>query len=198
MSDQLTLEQIKQDIASAKAALRQAGVPTKTISSISAKAMKTGRKVTGAHATNRDKRWEISVDHPQYGSEIDCHMTFVKLCAQIFCFDNAPECPRELRDRLVQVYNFPIQPNSFRDSLLLEHFDFNDLVREGLSPTHGHSSFHIGHEDPTLVPKHQPGNINWRTYRSNLIQGNMTLRESRIYFVKLIARYFELGEQDIH
>lgn len=59
---------------------------------------------------------------------------------------------------------------------------------------HGHSSFHIGHEDPTRKPKHTPDNIGWRTFRSNLIQGNMTLRQARIYFVKLIGRYFELGE----
>ena len=81
---------------------------------------------------------------------------------------------------------------------MLETFDFGDLAREGLEPVHGHSSFHMGHEDPTQAPKHTPSNINWRTMRSNLIQGNMTLREARIYFVKLIARYFELGELEIH
>ena len=90
-----------------------------------------------------------------------------------------------------------IEPDTYLDSLLLERFDFHDLLAEGLTPVHGHSSFHLGHEDPTVQPRHQPANTGWRTHRSNLIQGNMTLREARIYFLKLIGRYFELGEIDI-
>ena len=43
-----------------------------------------------------------------------------------------------------------------------------------------------------------PENISWRTMRSNLIQGDMTLRESRTKFVELIGRYFDLGEVTIH
>ena len=81
--------------------------------------------------------------------------------------------------------------------MLLERFNFQDLIAEGLNPVHGYSSFHIGHEDPSIQPKHKPTNISWRTARSNLIQGNMTLRESRIYFIKLIGRYLELGELDV-
>jgi hypothetical protein len=57
--------------------------------------------------------------------------------------------------------------------------------------------YHIGHQDPTLHPRHVPANVAWRTSRSNLIQGNMTLRQARIYLLKLIGRYFELGELDI-
>jgi hypothetical protein len=191
------------------AALRAAGLHSKTVSSIKTKALRTGRKVTGEYATNRDPRWSLDPGHPQYGTEIDCKIIFVKLAAQIFCFDNAPGMPTELtrvsqeikdlgpdlKDICEERYlGHQIRSGTFRDSLLLERFDFNDLVAEGLNPVHGHSSFHIGHEDPTLKPKHRPDNVGWRTYRSNLIQGNMTLRQSRIYFVKLIGRYFELGE----
>ena len=191
------------------AALRAAGLHSKTVSSIKTKALRTGRKVTGEYATNRDPRWSLDPGHPQYGTETDCKIIFVKLAAQIFCFDNAPEVPtkltrvsQEIKDlgpdlkRICEEHylGHQIQSGTFRDSLLLERFDFNDLVAEGLNPVHGHSSFHIGHEDPTLKPKHRPDNVGWRTYRSNLIQGNMTLRQSRIYFVKLIGRYFELGE----
>jgi hypothetical protein len=58
--------------------------------------------------------------------------------------------------------------------------------------------FHIGHDDPTAIPKHTPTNISLRTLRSNLIQGNMTLTEARTKLVELIGRYFELGEVTIH
>jgi hypothetical protein len=190
------------------AALRAAGVPSKTVAAIRTKALLTGRKLTGEFATNRDRRWELDPKHPQYGTEIDCRTIFIKLAAQIFCFDNAPPLPatlsrvpkviKELAPHLSSIceayLGHPVAPGTYCDALLLERFDFKDLVAEGLDPVHGHSSFHIGHEDPTQKPKHTPANVGWRTYRSNLIQGNMTLRQARIYFVKLIGRYFELGE----
>jgi hypothetical protein len=191
------LEEVEEHIRAVRAALRVAGVPNNTIGSIQTKAYRTGRKTTGEFATNRETRWSIATTHPQYGTEHDCKVIFVKLCAQIFCFDNAPELPTELRAILEQYLDHSIAPNTYRDKLLLERFDFNDLVEEGLNPTHGHSSFHIGHEDPTLIPKHQANNIGWRTLRSNMIQGEMTLRQTRVYFLKLIGRYFELEELDI-
>lgn len=203
------LADIEMHVDAMAAALRAAGVPSKIVSAIRTKALLTGRKVTGAFATNRDPRWELDINHPQYGTETDCKIIFIKLAAQIFCFDNAPAVPTTLTRVSNEVkalgpnlkaiceqhyLGHPIAPNSYHDALLLERFDFNDLVAEGLNPTHGHSSFHIGHEDPTKKPKHTPNNVGWRTFRSNLIQGNMTLRQARIYFVKLIGRYFELGE----
>jgi len=191
------LQDVENHARNVRRALRAAGVPSRVVAAIQTKSYRTGRKVTGEHATNRALRWSLDNTHPQYGSEYDCKVIFVKLCAQIFCFDNAPELHDPLRSALQLYLDEPIASNTYRDKLLLERFDFNDLVAEGLNPVHGHSSFHIGHEDPTLKPKHAPNNIGWRTYRSNLIQGNMKLREARIYFLKLIGRYFELGEIDI-
>lgn len=195
----LTIPEVDADRARVKAALRAAGISPNVLQAIETRALRTGRKITGVHATNRDPRWTRTIDHPQYGTELDCKIIAVKLFALIFCFDNAPALDDPLRSRLEQAYlGHSIVPGSHRDSLLLEQFDFADLAQEGLEPVHGHSSFHMGHEDPTITPKHKPENITWRTMRSNLIQGNMTLREARIYFIKLIARYFELGELDIH
>jgi len=191
------MAQVEAHTIGVRNALRIAGVPQKVLAAIQTRAYRTGRKVTGEHATNRDPRWKLKTTHPQYGTEHDCKVIFVKLCAQIFCFDNAPDLDGALRNDLQQYLDEPIVTNTYRDKLLLERFDFKDLVTEGLSPVHGHSSFHLGHEDPTLKPKHTPDNIGWRTHRSNLIQGDMTLREARIYFLKLIGRYFELGEIDI-
>lgn len=195
----LALAQIQADLKAVSSALAAAGVPAKTINAIKTRALRTGRKQGGEHATNRDSRWTLAPTHPQFGTEADCKAIFVRLCAQIFCFDNAPALPDPLKGHLEAHYmdGSPIAPGSHRDSLLLERFNFDEFLAEGLTPVHGHSLFHMGHEDPTLKPKHQPHNIAWRTFRSNLIQGNMTLRESRVYFVKLISRYFELGEIDI-
>lgn len=208
MALQYTTEQISVHFAAMAAALRAAGIPSSVVGAIRTKALLTGRKVTGNFQTNRDPRWTLAQDHPQYATEIDCRVIFIKLAAQIFCFDNAPPLPSqlsrvpedvkalapELNEICENYLGHEIKPNSFCDSLLLERFNFNDMVAEGLNPVHGHSSFHIGHENPSIKPKHTPGNVGWRTERSNLIQGDMTLRQSRIYFVKLIGRYFDLGE----
>lgn len=198
MPDYPDLDQVNDHMTTMRKILRDVGVPVTTINAIATRSLRTGRKTTGPYATNRDPRWSRAVDHPQYGTERDCKVIFVKLAAQIFCFDNAPSLPDDLRQMLEQNYlGHPIAAGAYRDKLLLERFDFVELVKEGLKPTHGHSGFHMGHEDPSLKPKHTPDNVGWRSYRSNLIQGNMTLREARIYFLKLIGRYFELGEIEI-
>ena len=140
------------------AALRGAGVHSNVVSAIRTKALLTAKKIGGAHATNREKRWLVSPDHPQYGTELGCHIIFVKLAAQIFCFDNAPPIPTTLsrvpasvkalgpglKDLLEHSYaGHEIRPDTFRNSLLLERFDFNDLVAEGLKS--GARSFELSH-----------------------------------------------------
>lgn len=113
-------------------------------------------------------------------------------------FSNPPHIADEARTILEEKYfGRQLIAGTFRDSLLLETLDYEVFLQEAMNPNHGHSNFHLGHLDPGLMPKHVPDNIFWRTHRSNLIQGNMTLRAARIYILKLIGRYFELGEIDI-
>jgi hypothetical protein len=75
-----------------------------------------------------------------------------------------------------------ISPGLYQDALLLEKLDYHKLRDDCLAPVPGHAIYHIGHQDPTRPrsPKHVPDNIAWRTARSNLIQGNLTLREARV------------------
>ncbi len=39
---------------------------------------------------------------------------------------------------------------------------------------------------------HTARNTAWRTHRSNLIQGNMTLRQARAEFLMIMGRYFKI------
>ena len=191
------LPQVRTDCTSVKKLLRALDIPTKLINSIGTKALRTGRKITGEHKTNRDSRWVVATTNPQYASELDSRLIFLKLCAMMFEFIHAPRLDGELRTLLESYLGKPIKRGRYKDALLLEALDYRTMRDDALTPTHGASVYHIGHEDPTLTPRHVPGNISWRTSRSNLIQGNMTLRQSRIYLLKLIGRYFELGELDI-
>ena len=191
------LEQVRLDFKAAKKALRDAGVPPKLIRSIETKALRTGRKVTGEHATNRQSRWAINPANPQYASERDARIIFVILSAMIFEFQNAPALTEDVRGLFEPYLGKTITPGAYQDALLLEKLDYHKLRDDALAPQHGYGVYHIGHQDPTRSPRHVPDNVAWRTSRSNLIQGNMTLREARIYLIKLIGRYFELGELDI-
>ena len=191
------LERVRLDFKTAKKALRAGGVPAKVITSIETKALRTGRKQTGEHATNRQNRWAINPASPQYASESDARVIFIILCAMMFEFDNAPTLTAEARTLFESYLGKTIISGAYRDALLLETLDYHKLRDDALAPHHGYGVYHIGHQDPTQTPRHVPDNVAWRSSRSNLIQGNMTLREARIYLIKLIGRYFELGELDI-
>lgn len=200
----MTLQRINHDLRELKKILRENRFPSNLISAIETRALRSGRRQTGVFRSNRQSRWTlIHADpvhgtDPQYGTEEDCKTILIKLLLTTLEFKNAPEINDSRIVELSEQYlNKPLEPGNFRDSLLLEFLDFQTLREEADNPTHGYSEFHIGHLDPTIVPKHVPDNITWRTLRSNLIQGNMTLREAKIYIIKLIARYFELGEIEI-
>jgi len=189
------LSEVSRDRAAIKKEFRKLGVPQKLLQNVSTRALRSGRRQTGEFQSNRTSRWLLSPNDPQYGSEIDCQTIEIRLLAMSLQFDNAPIPSPEIKSLLETRYlGETISPGSYRDSFLLERMNFKEFILEITDPVHGSSNYHIGHEDPTLIPKHVPSNISWRSHRSNLIQGNMTLRDARIYFVKLIARYFELGE----
>jgi hypothetical protein len=189
------LEEVNADLKIVRKAFRGAEIPSKLLTNVSTRALRSGRRLTGEFQSNRNSRWTLKPNDPQYGSELDCKIIELRLLSMILQFDNAPHIEASVRKLLEKKYlGEEIISASYRDSLLLERMDFNRFLLEATTPVHGVSNFHLGHENPSLVPKHIPGNISWRSHRSNLIQGNMTLRDSRIYFVRLIARYFELGE----
>jgi hypothetical protein len=190
-----TLEEVDQHRQRIKKELNTLGFSPTLLTSISTRALRSGRRQTGKFQSNRNPRWTLNVLDPQFGTELNCKIIEIRLLAMALQFDNAPVPPADIKLLLEQSYlGEDISPGTYRDSLLLERMDFVRFDAEANAGTHGSSNFHLGHEDPTLTPKHVPGNISWRSHRSNLIQGDMTLREARIYFVRLIARYFELGE----
>jgi len=200
----MNLDQLNSDIKKLKRILKNNGFPQKLISAIETRALRSGRRQTGVFKSNRQSRWTLIHDHPdfgtdpQYGKEEDCKTILIILLLTTLEFKNAPQIDDPLIKELGKRYlGRTLEKDSYRDKLLLEFLDFQQLRAEAEEPTHGRSEFHIGHDNPKLVPKHTPENVAWRTLRSNLIQGDMTLREARIYIVKLIARYFELGEIEI-
>lgn len=200
----MSLEQVNLDLPRLKRVLLANGFGRRLVASIETRALRSGRRLTGVFRSNRHSRWELIFNHPdhgtdpQYGTEEDCKQILIILLLGTLEFRNAPIVTNPVISELSERYlGRALIPGSYRDSLLLEYLDFEILRSESENPVHGRSSFHIGHQDPNAIPKHSPNNVAWRTLRSNLIQGDMTLREARIYIIKLIGRYFELGELNI-
>jgi len=192
------VKKVNADIKIVKKAFKDAGVPKAIVSAVETRALRSGRRQTGEFKSNRASRWKLKSNDPQYGSELDCKIIFLRLLGMVLAFAKAPIIAPDVIDLLSMNYvGLPVNSGTYRDALLLEVLDYEEFKQEAQAPKHGHSAFHIGHQDPTAVPKHVPDNIFWRTHRSNLIQGDMTLRQARIYIIKLIARYFELGELPI-
>lgn len=192
-----SLAALDNEIKLVKNGLRAAGLPSNLLKAIEIRALKTGRKLTGEFRTNREPRWTVARHHPQYGTETDCKLILLRLYATMLEFEGAPQADGSTIALLEHRLGRPLEPNSFRDELLLETMSYTALVYEVEHPRPGISSLHIGHRDPTKVPKHTPDNVEWRTERSNLIQGSLTLSEARMYLVRMIARYFDLGEVEI-
>jgi hypothetical protein len=191
------LQQLDTDLRAARKALRAIGIPTSLITGITTRAQKSGRRTTGEFRSNRDSRWTLRKADPQYGTEHDCKLIELRLIATLLEFEGAPSIDGATQTMLESRLGRSLQKDGFRDELTLEKLSYDEIAAEAQSPRQGWSGFHIGHRDAAQKPKHTPDNVEWRTERSNLIQGNLTLAEARTKFVELIARYFELGEVTI-
>jgi hypothetical protein len=192
-----TLEQVRKDMKAVKKGLREAGIHQKLIAAIETRALRTGRRTTGEFPSNRHTRWTRKLADPQHGTELDCRIIFLKLWGMMLCFTNAPKLGAETNARLEEYLGASIRSGTYHDPLTLEHLDYAAVAAELETPKPGRSAFHLGHQDPTAIPRHIPGNIAWRSERSNLIQGDLTLPQARTRIVEIIARYFELGEVTI-
>jgi hypothetical protein len=190
----VSVEELDREIRRVRAGLRAVGIPLKLLDSIKTKAQMSGRRTTGPFKGNRRARWLLDHADPYYGTEEDSKTIHLRLLGMLCEFANAPVPEAETCEILEKYIGHSPLAGTYRDALTLEKLDYEAFENEALTPRHGDSDFHIGHEDPTISPKHVPENVSWRGKRSNLIQGNMTLREARTKLVELIGRYFELGE----
>jgi hypothetical protein len=190
------IAQLNSDLREIRRLLRGAEVPDRVLAAVRTRAQLSGRRTTGEFRSNRGRRWLLQPEDPQFGSEVDCKVIELRLLGMMLQFVDAPDVGEEARTVLARYLGRVPEPGTYRDVLTLERLAYNHFANE--VPTPGRSEFHIGHDDPTLRPRHVPDNISWRTLRSNLIQGDMTLAEARTRLVQLVARYFGLGEVTIH
>ena len=180
--DERILIRINKDLKIIKKQLRKVDVPNKAIQSIGTRALRSGRRLTGEFRSNRNSRWLLSYNDPQYGTEIHCKLIFIKLLGRLMQFDRAPITTDTIKCFGVYL-NFETLP--YKDPLTKEVLSYEQFIDETINPKHGHSSFHMGHLNPQLQPKHLFKNVDWMTKRSNLIQGDMTIKEASDKLLKI-------------
>lgn len=157
----------------------------------------TDRSQTGAHQTNREKRWETHPHSVQFATRRAAMAIEYNLTVQLCDFENFPE---DVRARLADEGNLPREHQVFRCPVTLEPMSF-PLFKDGLiNPTHGKSEFQVAHinplklDDPTSsISGHTANNISWISADGNRIQGSLSLTRVRELLRKIAANYEELG-----
>lgn len=180
------LDGVRVDLRRLVAALRAAQVPRPLIESIRRKCLRTPRRQTGRldRRTNREPRWNVVNDHPDYSTEMGAHLVFLRLLLDLLRMSDAPRTDRGLVDELsTRLFGSPLSDDPLTDPVTDVVLSYPELIRDVVeNPTHGYSKFHIGHQDPKSHPKHAPANVRWQLKSSNDFQGTMDVRVARLAF----------------
>lgn len=122
------------DRRAVKAAFRSAGCPNKLLAGLETRALKSGRRQTGQFQSNRDPRWTLVTNDPQFGTERDCKIIQLRLMAMLLQFKNPPAVDNLILQKLESNYlGEKIVAGSYRDSLLLESLNYDEFVIEAQS-----------------------------------------------------------------
>jgi hypothetical protein len=156
----------------------------------------TDRALTGAHKTNREKRWEAHPDSVQFALRSTCVQIERVLVNQLCHFDGFPQDVRALlnEERLLLPMEVPARCPVTRLPLSLSEFE-----KATADPEHGRSSFQVGHLDPLKLEGnvwsngHRPDNISWISEDGNRIQGSLSLQETQEMLRRIWRAYSEAG-----
>jgi hypothetical protein len=160
----------------------------------------TDRALTGAHKTNREKRWEAHPASVQFSTRTEClrieHLLLVQLCG----FDGFPEAmidelrKQEILKEEIMLYRCPVT------QIPMSYEKFKDAI---LNPQHGTSNFQVGHLNPLKLEMdakdlpyefgHHSANIGWISSDGNRIQGSLGIKETRNLLRTIAKNYEESG-----
>ncbi len=135
---------------------------------------RTPRRLTGAFKTNRENRWTLDPKHPDYTAKEQIPLTEAKLLALTLCFDGGPgDLPPKVLDAASAVLGRPVEASSYRCPVSGREMSFARLQHEATTPTHGRSSFHVGHVRPKAKGgENAADNTYWISDLGNRIQGD--------------------------
>ncbi|GLI52265.1 hypothetical protein TSYNTROOL_23510 [Tepidanaerobacter syntrophicus] len=147
---------------------------------IQVKTYLTDRALTGAHKTNREKRWETHPASVQFALRRDCLKIEKTLMLQVCKFRGAPH---QLKNELIKQNILTNDDEYFRCPITGDVIDYNDFKQDVISPIHGKSRFQVGHLNPLKsngdneIFGHTARNISWISEDGNRIQGSLSMHE---------------------
>lgn len=159
---------------------------------IKVKTYLTDRVLTGDYKTNREKRWEVHPSSVHFALRRWCWEIETRLIEQICHFDGFPaDLARRLEDASLITWG----ERPFRCPITLEPLSFEAFAREVTQPTHGRSSFQVGHLNPLKAAPgeevfgHTAPNVSWVSSDGNRIQGALSLEETRQLIRRVADNY---------
>lgn len=166
-----------------------------TYNKIATKAFLTDRVLTGAHKTNREKRWECHPESVHFALRKECVAIEYKLVQQICHFQ---DFPKDLRLLLEAENVFKFENIIAACPITLEPFSFERFNSEVLNPVHGKASVQVGHIHPLKagendISGHAANNISWISSVGNRIQGELSVDETRNMIFRIIENYRNAG-----
>jgi hypothetical protein len=149
---------------------------------IQVKTYLTDRVLTGLYKTNREKRWETHPASVHFALRRSCLDIEYTLINQLCHFEG---CPSDLVQLLQTAGLLSPLDVPVRCPITIEPLSFLDFEREASDPTHGKSSFQVGHLNPLKSINDDPRsghtgqNISWVSADGNRIQGSLSVAETR-------------------
>lgn len=162
---------------------------------IEVKTYLTDRVLTGAHKTNREKRWETHPDSVHYALRRDALEIEYVLVEQLCHFEGFP---RGIRENLKKQNLVDLSDEPFRCPVTLEPQSFKEFEDALLNPVAGKSSFQVGHLNPLKAVNEDPRcghtaeNISWVSADGNRIQGSLSLEDTRAMIRRIAENYANL------
>lgn len=157
---------------------------------IKVKAYQTDRAQTGAHQTNREKRWESHPENYQFAFRRDCNDVEASLILQVCMFNGADDVlismlkTHDLLPSAFDIYKCPITG---------EPLQYNEFENEILNRVHGKSCFQVGHLNPLKsTGGHNAENTGWISDDGNRIQGSLSMDEVNQLLIRIYTNRPEL------
>jgi hypothetical protein len=153
----------------------------------------TDRVLTGAHKTNREKRWEVHPRSVHFADRRTCmaieHLLIQQLCA----FDGFPETFLAV---LKTEGVIPTETTLFECPITRDPMSFSEFKTALENPSHGRSAFQVGHLNPLKLEAlgetasgHTRENISWVSADGNRIQGSLSLADVRTMLRRIARNY---------
>ncbi len=136
---------------------------------------------------NRINRWLLPDDHKFYATEIIATLVEVKYILQALSMLNAPDISEYNLSTAFTPWllEHELLPGEYRDPVQLTQMDFDEFIEEPRSVQSGH----IHPLDRGGV--HHPENTFLMYFRSNQIQGNLTVEELLDFMRSVVSKHDE-------